>query len=417
MSDLISPFANPFRPGAGHPPPYLAGRTDERAKFARLLKQTIILENMVLTGLRGVGKTVLLDSLFRPLAQESGWAWVGTEISESVSVSEQALAIRIMTDLSIITSGYTVEKSTQLEVGFTGAVREERRFVTYDVLEAVFNQTPGLVSDKLKGVLRFAWAHTPEKLRRGIIFAYDESQNLTDHAEKDQYPFALLLDVFQSIQKQTIPYMLVLAGLPILSSKLVETRTYSERMFRVLFLDKLNRHESREAITKPIQNQNCPIKFTEESVETICDESDGYPYFVQFMCREVYEAWISQIQAGQHNNISVPINEITKKLDSDFFAARWESATDRQREVLSVIAHLPESDKEFTINDVSKSSEKLLKKPLSGSHINQMLKKLSEQGLIYKNRRGKYSFAVPLLDRFIKRQHPLTESGALFDFF
>src|SRR3954470_19128332 len=99
----VTSFTNPFRPGAGHMPPYLAGRDEETAEFERLLKQTTILENLVLTGLRGVGKTVLLDT-FKPLAISHGWLWVGTDLSESVSVSEEALAIRLLTDLSVVSS-------------------------------------------------------------------------------------------------------------------------------------------------------------------------------------------------------------------------------------------------------------------------------------------------------------------------
>ena len=132
-------------------------------------------------------------------------------------------------------------------------------------------------------------------MRRGIIFAYDEAQNLSDHAEKEEYPLSLLLDVFQSIQRQGIPYMLVLVGLPTLFPKLVEARTYSERMFHVVFLDKLNREDCRDAIIKPIEDQNCPIRFTDDSVEMIGDLSDGYPYFIQFICREVYDVWIRQV--------------------------------------------------------------------------------------------------------------------------
>ena len=94
-------FENPFRPGAGHPPPYLAGRVAERKEFERLLGQTTILENLVLTGLRGVGKTVLLDS-FKPIALQRGWHWVGADLSESVSVSEESLAHRIHAHQSLI---------------------------------------------------------------------------------------------------------------------------------------------------------------------------------------------------------------------------------------------------------------------------------------------------------------------------
>src|SRR5690348_15623749 len=92
-------FKNPFKPGAGHMPPYLAGREIERQEFARLLQQETILENLVLTGLRGLGKTVLLETL-KPMAIDSGWLWAGTDLSESTSISEANLAIRLLTDIA-----------------------------------------------------------------------------------------------------------------------------------------------------------------------------------------------------------------------------------------------------------------------------------------------------------------------------
>src|SRR2546427_6381770 len=96
-------FENPFRPGAGHMPPYLAGREQESKEFKRLLGQTTILEKLVLTGLRGLGKTVLLEP-FKPLAIQGGWMWAGTDLSESTSISEENLAIRLLTDVSVVTS-------------------------------------------------------------------------------------------------------------------------------------------------------------------------------------------------------------------------------------------------------------------------------------------------------------------------
>ena len=100
-------FKNPYRPGAGHMPPHLAGREDEFGEFKRLLDQDVILENMVLTGLRGVGKTVLLDK-FKPRAIEAGWLWVGTDLSETASLTETHLARRLLVDLSVVTSSFTV---------------------------------------------------------------------------------------------------------------------------------------------------------------------------------------------------------------------------------------------------------------------------------------------------------------------
>ena len=80
MNSTQGSFSNPFRPGAGHMPPYLAGRQGEIDEFRKLLRQEAVLENMVLTGLRGVGKTVLLETL-KPIALNSGWLWVGTDLS------------------------------------------------------------------------------------------------------------------------------------------------------------------------------------------------------------------------------------------------------------------------------------------------------------------------------------------------
>jgi len=94
-----------------------------------------------------------------------------------------------------------------------------------------------------------------------------------------------LLDVFQSIQKKDIPFMLVLTGLPTLFPKLVDFRTFAERMFRVVVLKRLSEANSRDAILKPIDDVNCPIKLNDESVDVIIKHSGGYPYFIQFICR------------------------------------------------------------------------------------------------------------------------------------
>jgi hypothetical protein len=373
-------FKNPYRPGAGHMPPYLAGRESEYDEFDRLLLQEEILENLVLTGLRGVGKTVLLET-FKPRALRAGWRWASADLSESASISETALAQRILADLALITSS---------EVP-----------LSHDVLLAVYQETPGLTADKIKRTLEFAWEHLREQGDHKVIFAYDEAQNLSDHASKDQFPLSVLLDVFQSIQKKGIPFMLVLAGLPTLFPKLVDARTFAERMFRVMTLAKLGEDESREAILKPIAVAGCPVELAPESVEVIVHESSGYPYFIQFICREVYDVFIRQHAEDEQKR--VPVEAIQRKLDADFFAGRWARITDRQRELLWVVAHLQQADREFTIQELTEKARSLLVKPFSPSHANQMLASLAERGMIYKNRLGRYSFAVPLLGRFILR--------------
>lgn len=377
-------FKNPYRPGAGHMPPYLAGREREHEELDRLLEQDRILENLVLTGLRGVGKTVLLET-FKPRAVEKGWLWATADLSESASIGEQALAERLLADLALITSSATV---------------------SHEVLAEVYNRTPGLTADKIKATLEFAWEHLNDRGQHRVIFAYDEAQNLSDHAGKEEFPLSVLLDVFQSIQSKGIPFMLVLAGLPTLFPKLVDARTYAERMFRVMTLTRLSEDESREAILKPIEVAECPVTLSDDSVEVITYESAGYPYFIQFIGREVYDVFIRQ--HADEEEKWVPVEAIQRKLDADFFAGRWARITDRQRELLWVVAHLERADEEFTILELTEKAKELLPKGFSASNANQMLASLAEKGMIYKNRLGKYSFAVPLLGRFILRTYPAT---------
>jgi hypothetical protein len=137
-------------------------------------------------------------------------------------------------------------------------------------------------------------------------------------------------------------------------------------------------------------------------IDEIVKLSGGYPYFIQFLGREVYDVALRKFDGK--NSLNIPFDDIVRKLDSDFFAGRWGRATDRQRQLLTVVAHLENADGEFTVQEISEKSKQILKSSFSPSHANQLLSKLSDMGLVYKNRHGKYSFAVPLLGRFILRQ-------------
>lgn len=394
---------NPFRPGAGHAPPYLAGRETDRAEFARFLDQDPILQNVILTGLRGVGKTVLLET-FKPMAIEHGWLWVGTDLSESSSITELNLATRLITDLSVVTSTVITGINTRRSTGLAPTETHVAQTLDYQALLNIWSQTNGLASDKLKAVLETAWASIQPIHRRGVIFAYDEAQNLADHAERHEFPLSLLLDVFQSIQKKGIPFMLVLTGLPTLFPKLVESRTFAERMFHQIFLDRLDAGATRDAIMKPIHESATWVRIAETSVPGIFSVTRGYPYFIQYVCRELYDVWTQQAEAGE-DLTPVPWESVMRKLDSDFFAGRWARVTDRQRDLMWVIAQLENCDSEFSVQDIVRQSQ-ALPKPFGGSQVSTMLASLGTAGLVYKNRWGKYSLAVPLLDQFIRRQMP-----------
>jgi hypothetical protein len=392
-------FSNPFRPGAGHRPPYLAGRKEEQHEFRKLLQQDVVTDNLVLTGLRGVGKTVLLDE-FKAIGLAENWLWVGTDLSESASISESSLAQRLLADLSVVTGGIVLPLGTQPAIGFGSTTNKLVLTLGFETLWSIYQAAPGLTVDKLKAVFQMVAKHLPPN-KRGIIFAYDEAQNLADHSMKEQYPLSMLLDLFQSIQRMGIRALLVLSGLPTLFPKLVESRTYSERMFRVLFLRQLSDPETREAIVKPVKDGDCPVNFGANAINTIVRLSGGYPYFIQFICRETYDAFLQKLSGGE--SPLIPLEEITIKLDTDFFAGRWAKVTDRQQELLLVISQLTTANSEFTVQEILTQSQKMLVKPFSRSHINQMLSSLITAGLVYRDRHGKYLFAVPLMADFIKR--------------
>ena len=393
-------YQNPFRPGAGHKPPYLAGRTHEQDRFRQLLGQQVITENLILTGLRGVGKTVLLET-FQPISRAEGWLWTGTDMSESAGVTEERLALRLITDLSVITSATLGRTSKTRAAGFGRDAESSDEPIDFSVLVQMYQQAPGLVVDKLKTVLSFVW-NSLHRHVKGIVFAYDEAQVLADHSKAGEYPLSMLLELFQSLQKQGMRYLLVLTGLPTLFPKLVDARTYAERMFHVMFLTQLDDKESREAIVRPTKADDSPLEFENSEVTTIVSMSGGYPYFIQFICKEFFDVCLSKID--EEDSPTVPAEAIEAKLDNDFFVGRWDKATDRERDLLITISQLPNCDEEFSVAEIVKEASASLKRPFSASQTNQMLARLSDKGLVFKNRYGKYSFAVPLLSRFVKRQ-------------
>src|ERR1700688_4442837 len=107
---------NPFRPGAGQRPVYLAGRTKEQDQFKRMLMQSPVMQNTILTGLRGVGKTVLLETL-KPLGQANHWLWTGNDLSESASLTEERVAQRLVVDLSTLLAPMVVQTQQTLPFG------------------------------------------------------------------------------------------------------------------------------------------------------------------------------------------------------------------------------------------------------------------------------------------------------------
>ena len=153
-----------------------------------------------------------------------------------------------------------------------------------------------------------------------------------------------------------------------------------------------------------MKNTPTALRFTDETIQVVYQISGGYPYFVQFICHELYDVVIRGMQSNTVPDVGRIFATVTQKLDIDFFAGRWAKTTDRQRDFLLSIVRIEGCEQEFTIQQVVEASQQQLTKGFSSGHASQLLQALSDAGLVYKNRRGKYAFAVPMLYDFIRRQ-------------
>ena len=336
------------------------------------------------------------------MAIQQDWLWVGADLSETASLTEERLAIRLLTDLAAKTSAIVLHDVEITGMEFKPTTEMRQQTLDYDLLTRHFESVPGLISDKLKSTLEMVWNLIEHKGYRGIVFAYDKVQNLADHADDREYPLSVLLDIFQSIQRKEIPFMLVLVGLPTLFPKLVEARTFSERMFHVLTLDRLTPPDSREAIEKPIQKVGCPYPLSEPLIDSIIRESAGYPYFIQYICREVYDV------ALQKHETSSAINRLGSRDHSQagygfFCRPLGQSHRPATRPLEN---HCRDRRLRRGVLDSGRGgrTSKHTANPFSASHVSQMLTKLAVVGIVYKNRHGRYCFAVPLFGLFIRRQ-------------
>lgn len=398
---MLSRIDNPYRPGAGHQPPFLSGRQYEQSQFSRLIGQRLVSENIVITGLRGVGKTVLLDS-FRQMATEEDWLWVGNDLSESAGLSEDRLSIRILTDLARALGEIASSPARRQMIGFIPPGSTEPP--SYEALCAAYLKAPGLPSDKLRAAIDIANQHLKAIGIKGIVLAYDEAQCLTDHADRHQYPLSMLLETCQHLQRHSgaLPFMLALSGLPTLLDALTESRTYTERMFLVLVLDRLSRSDTLAAVREPLAQLAPTLAVPPGAIERVADLAGGYPYLIQFFAKELVDTLLSA--AGAAGLAQFPSEEAWRRLDNGLFAARWNRTTDRQREVLRVLAELPESLADFSAQEIVEAASMIGGPALTNAQTSQLLQGLVERGLIYRTRRGKFAFSLPMSQAMIRRR-------------
>jgi hypothetical protein len=403
---------NPYRPGAGHTPPFLAGRTEEQRFFKRLLVSKPIMENILITGLRGVGKTVLLEEV-RQLAVQCNWLWVGNDLSESSSLSEERLALRILTDLSSAISKKLAEtvtgtRSTIRGDAFTSdSLHGDQNAFAFEALVAQYKTAPGLPADRLKAVLEKVTMLVKKSNLTGIVLAYDEAQCLSDRSEHNEFPMSMLVEVIGSMQKNqyNAAILLVLSGLPHVFDALTATRTYTERMFHVMTLDRLSWNDTYAALREPIVKLMPPLHAPDDLLHKVVDMTGGYPYLIQFFGRELVDQILDN--GGTLSAAQFPAANTIDRLDNGLFAARWNKTSERQREFLRLIASIPRApSSDFSATEIVEAD---LAGEISTTTANQTLVGLVDRGIVYRTRHGRYAFTVPMSERMILRRYKLDQ--------
>ncbi len=390
----MNPLQNPFSPGAGSPPPELAGRKAilERADVALArLKAGKSEKSFLLIGLRGVGKTVLLNQI-NTIAERKGYKAIFVEAHEKKSLA--ALLLPQLRQLLFTLDrmenvSEKVKRSFRVLKSFLNGVKMKIQDIEFglDVDPETGTADSGdIESDFPSLLISIAEAALDRKTAVAIII--DELQYLTETELS-----ALIMAIHKISQKQ-LPLVLVGAGLPQLVGLTGKSKSYAERLFDFPRIGPLEKCDAVAALQQPVKEQGA--EFSEEALIEIISQTQGYPYFLQ---EWGYQAWnLATTSPIEIDIIEKATVASLARLDESFFRVRFDRLTPREKEYLRALAALgPGAQRSGEI------SEKLNVQPQSVAPVrNNLIKK----GMIYSPSYGDTEFTVPLFDDFMKRVMP-----------
>ncbi|MDX6654744.1 MAG: hypothetical protein QOH18_1454 [Solirubrobacterales bacterium] len=385
---------NPYTPNAGAQPPALVGRDEELRAFEVLLARLLrghTEQSMLITGLRGVGKTVLLTR-FQELAREGGWTTVEAEITKNSDFGDRManLARRALLQLAPrdrwkerATRAAAILRSFQLTLRSDGSVT-----AGFDVVPAEGLADSGHLDEDLTDVF-VALGEAAQEHRSGVVFLIDEVQFL-DAPEFE----ALIAAIHRTVQRQ-LPITLVGAGLPQLPRLAGEAKSYAERLFKFPRIGRLSDDQARVALAEPAKLLG--VDFEPAALTTVVNFTEGYPYFLQ----EYGNALWDQVEEAPVTAADVSLAQaaVEAKLDGGFFRVRVERTSGLEQRYLRAMAELgPEPQRAKDVAALlGRTSEQLA--PTRA--------RLIEKGLLYTPGRGMAAFTVPQFDRFMRRTYAL----------
>jgi hypothetical protein len=393
---MMDPVRNPFAPGAGQRPPELAGRDRELDAFDVVLERVSRSRperSLVLTGLRGVGKTVLLGEL-RSMAVRRGWGAGKIEARPEADLRRPLSAAlhRAIRDLAVrhrapdrVEGVLGVLKAFALRANPTDAKLRERWQPGIDAPAAVGRADSGDIEIDLVELFTDV-AELAQDVGTGVALLIDEMQDLRPD------DVSALCAACHELSQSGAPLVVVGAGLPHLPAVLSASKSYSERLFRYLRIDRLERDEADRAVLAPIERENAGI--APDALDALFEASSGYPYFIQAYGKAAWDAAPTDPITAEDVLVAAP--EAEAELAVGFFGSRYERATPAEREYLRAMAELTEGrDEGAGSTDVAVF---LGRKP---SSLSPSRDSLIKKGLIYSAERGQIAFTVPHFGRFL----------------
>ncbi|HEY0126886.1 MAG TPA: ATP-binding protein [Blastococcus sp.] len=396
----MDPVRNPYAPGAGQRPPELAGRDTELSAFDVVLERIAHgrpERSLVLTGLRGVGKTVLLNQL-RSAAISRGWGTGKIEARPEQSLrrpvsSALHMALRELgprhRDQESMDEVLGVVKAFAQRVQPADAKVRDRWQPGIDVPAATGRADSGDMEIDLVELLTDA-AGVAADIGSGIALFIDEMQDV----QPDDV--SAICAACHELSQQGAPLIVVGAGLPHLPAVLSASKSYSERLFRYLRIDRLEREAADRALIAPAERED--VAFEPGALDALYEAADGYPYFVQAYGKVTWDVAASSPITAADVAMAAPVAET--ELAVGFFGSRYDRATPAEREYMHAMAELGGPNGAAVAT--SEVAVSLGRKPASLSPARDSLIK---KGLVYSAERGQIAFTVPHFGRYLLR-HP-----------
>ncbi len=387
----MDPLRNPFAPGAGTPPPALVGREEiiSAAEIAlHRIRRGRPEKSLMFLGLRGVGKTVLLNKVGE-MAEEIGYSLVKLEAPEGQRLAQYlAPALKgVLIRLSKIEQAKVLASQALGALqGFASVFRVTIGEINVEVDDPHTADSGNLEID-LPGLL-VSVGKAARAAETSVAILVDEVQYLS---EED---LRALIVAFHTISQSGLPVILFGAGLPQVAGLAGDAKSYAERLFDYPSVGPLTKPAAKEAIKKPLLDEEAEIE--EAALEAIVEITGGYPYFLQEWGKHAWR--VADRPPIDKNDVQTATTEATEALDKSFFRVRFDRLTPREQDYLRAMAEMGPGPHR------SGEVAKLMKRKVES--LGPLRSGLIKKGMIWSPSHGDTAFTVPLFDEFMKREVP-----------